>query len=137
MFRLSDIMLINCLMLPTVLTTLALLGEVSGQVNSEIDQFEDLLAVDSFDNEVKNMKRPLHFSTFTYILLFEVVVIRPRSRKVFKRNILLNFYVPFRMYSGSSEEVKFRRSVQEPGEHPGQVQQAGVQGGEVAAEQDE
>ena len=24
-----------------------------GQVNREIDQFEDLLAVDSFDNEVK------------------------------------------------------------------------------------
>ena len=133
MFRLSDIMLINCLLL----TTLALLGEVSGQVNSEIDQFEDLLAVDSFDNEVKNMRRPLHFSTFTYILLFEVVVIRPRSRKVFKRNILLNFYVHFLIYPDSSEKVKFRRSVQEPGEHPGQVQQAGVQGGEAAAEQDE
>ena len=29
-----------------------LLSEVSAQVNSEIDQFEDLLAVDSFANEV-------------------------------------------------------------------------------------
>ena len=46
-------MLTKCWMLPAVVTTLALLGEVGGQVNSEIDQFEDLLAVDSFDNEVK------------------------------------------------------------------------------------
>ena len=45
-------MLMKSLMLPALLTTLALLGEVGGQVNSEIDQFEDLLAVDSFDNEV-------------------------------------------------------------------------------------
>ena len=46
-------MLMKWLMFPLVLTTLALLGKVEGQVNSEIDQFEDLLAVDSFDNEVK------------------------------------------------------------------------------------
>ena len=39
--------------------------------------------------------------------------------------------------SGSFKEVKLWRSVQKPGEHPGQVQQAGVQGGEAAAEQDE
>ena len=59
-------MLINCLMLPAVLTTLALLGEVSGQVNSEIDQFEDLLAVDSFDNEVTNMRRLFQLSTYIH-----------------------------------------------------------------------
>lgn len=51
-FRLGSRMLMKWLIFPLVLTTLALLGEVEGQVNSEIDQFEDLLAVDSFDNEV-------------------------------------------------------------------------------------
>ena len=35
-----------------VVTLTWLLSEVSAQVNSEIDQFEDLLAVDSFANEV-------------------------------------------------------------------------------------
>ena len=30
-----------------------MISTVRGQVNREIDQFEDLLAVDSFDNEVK------------------------------------------------------------------------------------
>ena len=39
--------------------------------------------------------------------------------------------------SGSLKEVKLWRCVQKPGEHPGQIQQAGVQGGEAAAEQDE
>ena len=32
----------------------SLLSGVSAQVNSEIDQFEDLLAVDSFANEVSS-----------------------------------------------------------------------------------
>ena len=39
--------------------------------------------------------------------------------------------------SGFFKEVKLWWSVQKPGEHPGQVQQTGVQGGEAAAEQDE
>ena len=52
-------MLMKWLMFPLVLTTLALLGEVDGQVNSEIDQFEDLLAVDSFDNEVNQHEKSI------------------------------------------------------------------------------
>ena len=32
---------------------MVMIPKVRGQVNREIDQFEDLLAVDSFDNEVK------------------------------------------------------------------------------------
>ena len=36
----------------TLVTLATLLSSVSAQVNSEIDQFEDLLAVDSFANEV-------------------------------------------------------------------------------------
>merc|ERR1712083_14619 len=36
----------------TLVTLASLLSSVSAQVNSEIDQFEDLLAVDSFANEV-------------------------------------------------------------------------------------
>ena len=35
-----------------VLVTSVVVSGVLGQVNREIDQFEDLLAVDSFDNEV-------------------------------------------------------------------------------------
>ena len=62
-FRLGARMLMKWLMFPLVLTTLALLGKVEGQVNSEIDQFEDLLAVDSFDNEVKQHEmRIFHLS---------------------------------------------------------------------------
>ena len=36
----------------TLVTLTTILSSVSAQVNSEIDQFEDLLAVDSFANEV-------------------------------------------------------------------------------------
>ena len=42
----------------TLVTLLTLLSSVSAQVNSEIDQFEDLLAVDSFANEVWRGNRP-------------------------------------------------------------------------------
>ena len=43
-----------------LVTLASLLSSVSAQVNSEIDQFEDLLAVDSFANEVwrGNRTRP-------------------------------------------------------------------------------
>ena len=37
-----------------VMMSLVTIPMVRGQVNREIDQFEDLLAVDSFDNEVKS-----------------------------------------------------------------------------------
>ena len=51
-----------------------------GQVNREIDQFEDLLAVDSFDNEVKFFLNWIfHEETFLY---FKVFVVRPPPRKV-------------------------------------------------------
>ena len=42
----------------TLVTLASLLSSVSAQVNSEIDQFEDLLAVDSFANEVWRANRP-------------------------------------------------------------------------------
>ena len=42
----------------TLVTLGTLLSSVSAQVNSEIDQFEDLLAVDSFANEVWRVDRP-------------------------------------------------------------------------------
>ena len=42
----------------TLITLATLLSGVSAQVNSEIDQFEDLLAVDSFANEVWRVDRP-------------------------------------------------------------------------------
>ena len=42
----------------TLVTLATLLSSVSAQVNSEIDQFEDLLAVDSFANEVWRANRP-------------------------------------------------------------------------------
>ena len=42
----------------TLVTLATLLSSVSAQVNSEIDQFEDLLAVDSFANEVWRGNRP-------------------------------------------------------------------------------
>ena len=42
----------------TLVTLATLLSSVSAQVNSEIDQFEDLLAVDSFANEVWRVDRP-------------------------------------------------------------------------------
>ena len=42
----------------TLVTLVTLLSSVSAQVNSEIDQFEDLLAVDSFANEVWRVDRP-------------------------------------------------------------------------------
>ena len=42
----------------TLVTLGTLLSTVSAQVNSEIDQFEDLLAVDSFANEVWRVDRP-------------------------------------------------------------------------------
>ena len=42
----------------TLVTLATLLSSASAQVNSEIDQFEDLLAVDSFANEVWRVDRP-------------------------------------------------------------------------------
>ena len=42
------------LMMMMVMISLVTIPTVKGQVNREIDQFEDLLAVDSFDNEVNN-----------------------------------------------------------------------------------
>ena len=42
----------------TLVTLTTILSSVSAQVNSEIDQFEDLLAVDSFANEVCRANRP-------------------------------------------------------------------------------
>ena len=40
----------------SVLAVTTLLSGISAQVNSEIDQFEDLLAVDSFANEVRQLE---------------------------------------------------------------------------------
>lgn len=46
-----DISVFQCVLAVSVTS---LLSGVSAQVNSEIDQFEDLLAVDSFANEVSS-----------------------------------------------------------------------------------
>merc|ERR1719232_927942 len=45
-------------MMMVVMISLAMIPTIRGQVNREIDQFEDLLAVDSFDNEVFVVRPP-------------------------------------------------------------------------------
>ena len=67
----------------SVLVVACVLGlGARAQVNREIDRSEDLLAVDSFDNEVSFCILYSLLETFSTRNIFQIIVARPNFKKV-------------------------------------------------------
>ena len=67
----------------SVLVVACVLGlGARAQVNREIDRSEDLLAVDSFDNEVSFYILYSLLQTFSTTNIFQIIVARPSFKKV-------------------------------------------------------
>ena len=91
----------------SVLVVACVLGlGARAQVNREIDRSEDLLAVDSFDNEVSFYILYSLLQTFSTTNIFQIIVARPSFKKVkWIHTPLLYFNIilqaPFRKHSAT------------------------------------
>ena len=126
----------------SVLVVACVLGlGARAQVNREIDRSEDLLAVDSFDNEVSFYILYSLLQTFSTPNIFQIIVARPSFKKVkWIHTPLLYFNIilqaPFRKHSATrfgsgrnqvitQDYIYTISTISTPGEHQGQVPQAG------------